>query len=50
VTSSNKAKIAFCEGGLRPLKKTKEEAITKYSEPGLLTWLANRDNVLNYLT
>jgi len=26
-------------------KKYKENAIRKYSEPGLLTWLANRDNV-----
>lgn len=45
VTNQNKRKIAFCEGGLRPYESDKELAIEKYSEPGLLTWLAKRDNI-----
>lgn len=43
--NNNKQKIAFCEGGLRPLEKNKDLAIRKYSEPGLLTWLAHKDNI-----
>lgn len=45
VTNQNERKIAFCEGGLRPYESGKELAIEKYSESGLLTWLAKRDNV-----
>lgn len=45
IANPNKSKISFCEGGLRPLDKSKDDAIRKYSEPGLLTWLSNKDNV-----
>jgi hypothetical protein len=38
-------KIAFCEGGLRPIEASRDESIKKYSEPGLLTWLARQDGV-----
>ncbi len=39
--------IVFVEGGLPELPEgiTKEEAIIKYGEPGLLTWVANKRGV-----
>ena len=43
--NKNNHKIAFCEGGLRPLEVDRSSAIKKYSEPGLLKWLAQRDNI-----
>lgn len=45
INHQNKKKLALCEGGLRPYEPHKELAIEKYSEPGLLTWLANNDNI-----
>jgi hypothetical protein len=40
-----KPDIAFTEGGSPPLEKTKEEAIRKAGESGLVRFLAARDNV-----
>jgi hypothetical protein len=45
VNNENPSKVAFSEGGVRPLMSTREEAISKWSEPGLLRWLADRDGV-----
>lgn len=41
----NPQKVAFCEGGVRPIESDKETGILKYSEPGLLTWLAHKSNI-----
>jgi hypothetical protein len=40
-----KPEIAFNEGGNPPVEKTREEAITKYGEPGLIRFLAHRDGI-----
>jgi len=45
IKHDNPQKVAFCEGGLRPLESDKETATLKYSEPGLLTWLAHKSNI-----
>lgn len=45
IEHDNLQKVAFCEGGLRPLESDKEMAILKYSEPGLLSWLAHKSNI-----
>ncbi|HSW99455.1 MAG TPA: hypothetical protein VLH38_00285 [Patescibacteria group bacterium] len=45
VADTDTPKIAFCEGGAPPVGKTREEAIRRYSESGLLTWLAKQDGI-----
>jgi hypothetical protein len=40
-----KPTIAFSEGGLWPIAKTREQAIERYGEQGLLGFLANRDQI-----
>jgi len=37
--------LAFNEGGNPPIEKSREEAVKKYGEPGLIRFLANRDHV-----
>ena len=37
--------IAFNEGGNPPIERSRDEAIRKYGEPGLIRFLANRDKV-----
>jgi hypothetical protein len=37
--------LAFSEGGLWRLAPTRDEAIERYGEQGLLRWLADRDHV-----
>lgn len=37
--------VAFCEGSIWPLEETRQEAIRKHGEQGLLRYLAARDNV-----
>jgi hypothetical protein len=37
--------IAFSEGGIRPDSATADEAVTRFGEPGLLRFLADRDHV-----
>ena len=40
-----KPETAFNEGGNPPVEKTREEAITKYGEPGLIRFLGHRDGI-----
>ncbi len=37
--------VAFCEGIIWPLEKSRKEAIRKHGEQGLLRFLASRDNI-----
>jgi hypothetical protein len=37
--------VAFSEGGIRPASRTRDEAVRRYGEPGLLRFLAGRDRV-----
>lgn len=37
--------LAFCEGGIWPLERSRDDAIRKYGEQGLLRFLAARDNI-----
>src|SRR3989344_3455282 len=37
--------IVLIEGGKRPVLKTEKEAIEKHGEPGLMTLLANKENI-----
>src|SRR5260370_14786264 len=37
--------IAFSEGGIRPAARSRDEAITRFGESGLLRYLADRDYV-----
>jgi hypothetical protein len=37
--------VAYCEGSIWPLEKSKREAISKHGEQGLLRYLAARDKV-----
>jgi hypothetical protein len=37
--------IAFTEGGLPPIAKIRDEAVRNAGEPGLVRFLAQRDNV-----
>jgi hypothetical protein len=37
--------VAFCEGHIWPLEKSRQEAIRRHGEQGLLRYLASRDNV-----
>jgi len=37
--------IGFSEGGIRPLVSSRDEAVVRYGEPGLLRFLADRDQV-----
>ncbi len=37
--------VAFCEGHIWPLEKSRQEAILRHGEQGLLRYLAYRDNV-----
>lgn len=39
------ASICFVEGGVRPVEETKDEAIKKHSEAGLLTYWANKEGI-----
>jgi hypothetical protein len=38
--------MAFSEGGLRPPAPSRDQAIRRYGEQGLLRWLADRDHVV----
>lgn len=42
-----KPDIAFTEGGNPPIEKTREAAVRKAGEPGLVRFLAARDSVLH---
>jgi hypothetical protein len=37
--------IVLVEGGERPILKTEKEAVLKHGEPGILTYLADKENV-----
>jgi len=37
--------VAFCEGRIWPLEKSRKEAIRRHGEQGLLRFLASRDNI-----
>ena len=37
--------LAFNEGGNPPIEKSRNEAVKKYGEPGMIRFLANRDQV-----
>ena len=37
--------IAFSEGGVRPPAPSRDEAVARYGEAGLLRWLADHDHV-----
>ncbi len=43
--TNGQPRIALSEGGVRPAMESEAAAITKYGEAGLLSYLANRDNV-----
>jgi hypothetical protein len=37
--------VAFSEGGIRPAARSRDDAVTRFGEPGLLRLLADRDHV-----
>ena len=38
-------RIVFTEGGIRPVEETEEDAIVKHGGMGLVTYLANKENI-----
>lgn len=46
--TKNQKRIVFTEGGIRPVEESKEQSIIKHSGMGLVTYLANKENIEVY--